>query len=331
VKVALFRTHNNLEEAVQNALKAADWSKHIQGRVFIKPNICSCEFISGAVTSPELLFFLVSFLRDKVAEVIVGESNGYNYNCDDALERTGTEEAVRKAGGRTINLSKDPAVKVEDPKVLQLRNVSLPKTLFEVDSVVSVPVMKTHEFTLYGGAVKNLFGCVPNNRRIFLHPHIDMVFQDLITVLKPKFALMDATTAMEGNGPNRGIPVPMNLILASHDLLTLDKVATHIMGIDWRQIAHLRFLDKNLREKLEAQIIGEDIDSVKRQFLMPYADIAVRAQRWVYKNTLLTRLCFGTPLFNALQDGMKGFRVVNNTIRGKAWVEKYWQDSSKPS
>jgi uncharacterized protein (DUF362 family) len=326
VKVAILRTHNNLEEAVREALKAADWSRHIRGKVFIKPNICSCEFISGAVTSPELLSFLVSFLRDKVAEVIVGDSNGYNYNCDDALERTGIQDAVRKAGGRTINLSNDQTVKVEDPNVLQLRNVPLPKILFDVDSIIGVPVMKTHEFTLYGGAVKNLFGCIPNNRRIFLHPHISKVFQDLITILKPKFALMDATTAMEGNGPNRGIPVPMNLILASHDLLALDKVATQIMGIDWRQIAHLQLLDKNLREKLEAQIIGEDIDSMKRQFLMPYADIAVRAQRWVYKNTLLTRLCFGTPMFNALQSCMKVFRAANNTIRGKAWAKKYWQE-----
>jgi uncharacterized protein (DUF362 family) len=326
VKVAIIRTHNNLEEAVQNALNATNWSKHIQGRVFIKPNICSCELISGAVTNPELLFYLVRFLRDKVAEVIVGDSNGYNYNCDDALEKTGIEEAVRKAGGRTVNLSKDQTVKVEDPNVLQLRNTPFPKILFDVDSIISVPVMKTHEFTLYGGAVKNLFGCIPNNRRIFLHPHISMVFQDLITVLKPKFALMDATTAMEGNGPNRGIVVPMNLVLASRDLLTLDKVATRIMGIDWRQIAHLRLLDKNLQEELEAQIVGEDIDSVKRQFLMPYADFAVRAQRLVYKNTLLTRLCFGTPLFNALQGGMRVFRAANSTIRGKAWVKKYWQD-----
>jgi uncharacterized protein (DUF362 family) len=326
VKVAVFRTHNNLEETVKNALKAADWSKHIRGRVFIKPNICSCEFIPGAVTNPELLFYLVSFLRDKVEEVIVGESNGYNYNCDDALERTGIEDAVRKAGGRTINLSKDRTVKVEDPNVRQLRNVLLPKTLFEVDSLVSVPVMKTHEFTLYGGAVKNLFGCIPNDRRIFLHPHIGMVFQGLITVLQPRFALMDATTAMEGNGPNRGIVVPMNLLLASHDLLTLDKVATQIMGINWNQIAYLHLLDSNLKEELEPEIIGEDIDAVKRQFLMPYADLVVRAQRWVYKNTLLTRLCFGTPLFNALQAGMKSFRAVNKTIRGKTWVQKYWQD-----
>jgi uncharacterized protein (DUF362 family) len=331
VKVVVLHAHNNIDEAVQKALKAADWSKHIRGRVFIKPNICSCEFISGAVTNPELLFYLVSFLRDKVTEVIVGESNGYNYNCDDALQRTGIEEAVKKAGGVIVNLSKDEIVRVEDPYVRKLRKVPLPKTLLEIDSLVSVPVMKTHEFTLYGGAIKNLFGCIPDNRRIFLHPHIGEVFQDLITILKPKFALMDATTAMEGNGPNRGIAVPMNLVLASSDLLALDKVTTQIMGIDWRQVSHLRQLDKYLQTGLEPQIIGEDIDSVKRPFLMPYADLAVKAQRWVFKYTLLTRLCFGTPLFNALQVGMKGFRAVNDSIRGKAWVRKYWQDSSKPS
>lgn len=331
MKVAVLHTHNNLDEAVQNVLNAADWSKHIHGKVFIKPNICSCEFISGAVTNPELLFYLVSYLRDKVEEVIVGESNGYNYNCDDALERTGIEEAVRKAGGSTINLSKDETVRIENPKLLQLNKVPFPKTLLKTDALISVPVMKTHEFTLYGGAIKNLFGCIPNDRRIFLHPHIDMVFQDLITILKPKFALMDATTAMEGNGPNRGIPVPINLLLASPDLLTLDKVATQIMEIDWKQVAHLRLLDRNSQEELEAQIIGESIESVKRQFLMPYADLAVKAQRWVFKNSLLTRLCFGTPLFDALQVSMKGFRAVNNSLRGKTWVKKYWQDSSKSS
>lgn len=328
MKVAVFRTDDKLDEALQNALKAADWSKHIRGRVFIKPNICSREFICGASTSPSLLFSLVNFLRDKVDEVIVGESDGYNYSCDDALEQTGIKEIVKKAGGIILNLSKDQTVKFEDSNVLRLRNVPLPKTLFEVDSIISVPVMKTHEFTQYSGAIKNLFGCIPNNRRIFLHPHIDMVFQDLLTILRPRFALIDATTAMEGNGPNRGIRVPMDLVLASPDLLTVDKVATQIMGIDWRQISHLHFLNDRLHVELEPQIIGEDIDSVKRQFLMPYADTAVKAQRWVYKYPLLTRLCFGTPLLNALQVGMKGFRAVNNTIRGKAWVRKYWQESN---
>jgi len=233
VKVAVFKTTEGLDKALQNALNAAEWTKHIKGTVLIKPNICSKEYIVGAVTNPQLLFHLVSFLRDKVEEVIVGESNGYNYNCDEAFTQTGIEEIVKKAGGKTINLSKDRAVEVQNSNALWLKKIYLPKTLVEADSVVSVPVMKTHEFTLYGGAIKNLFGCIPNNRRIFLHPHLNEVFHDLIVVLQPKFAVIDATVAMEGNGPNRGIPVPMNLVFASSNVLTIDKVATEIMGIHW--------------------------------------------------------------------------------------------------
>jgi len=205
VKLGVFRTDDDLESALKEALKAADWTKHVRGKVFIKPNLCSKYYIQGAVTNPDVLFHLVSILRDRAEEVVVGESNGYNYCCNAALTMTGVKKIVEKAGGKTINLSEDETVKVQNSKTYVLRNFPLPKTLVEADSVVDVPVMKTHEFTKYSGAIKNLFGCIPNNRRIFLHPKFDMVMHDLLVLLKPKFVVMDATFAMEGNGPNRGI------------------------------------------------------------------------------------------------------------------------------
>ena len=328
VKIGVFRTDNGLESALKEALKAADWSKYVRGKVFIKPNLCSKTYIPGAVTNPQLLFHLVSLLRDRAEEVVVGESNGYNYCCDDALTMTGVENIVRKAGGTTINLSNDEIVNVQNPKALFLRNFPLPKTLVEADSIVDVPVMKTHEFTNYSGAIKNLFGCIPNNRRIFLHPNFEMVMHDLLVLLKPKFVVMDAITAMEGNGPNRGIVVPMNLILTSSDLVAMDKLCCEIMGIDWADISYLKFIDKNYqREKTEPQIIGEKIEDIKRPFLLPYADLAVRAQRWVYKNYFLTRLCFGTPFLNMLQGCMNAYRKVDEEIKGKDWVNKHWDNS----
>jgi uncharacterized protein (DUF362 family) len=209
-----------------------------------------------------------------------------------------------------------------------LRNFPLPKTLVEADSVVDVPVMKTHEFTKYSGAIKNLFGCIPNDRRIFLHPHFDMVMHDLLVLLKPKFVVMDATFAMEGNGPNRGIVIPMNLVLTGSDLVAMDKLCCEIMGIDWTDISYINFIDKHLqREETETQIVGEKIEDVKRQFLLPYADLAVRAQRWVYKNYFLTRLCFGTPFLNMLQGCLNAYRKVDTEIKGKEWVDKHWDNS----
>ena len=328
VKIGIVRTDDGLEAALKEALKAAEWDKHVRGKVFIKPNLCSKYYIPGAVTSPEVLFHLVSLLRDRAEEVVVGESNGYNYCCNDALAMTGVEKIVEKAGGKTVNLSEDEIVKVENPEALCLRNFPLPKTLVEADSVVDVPVMKTHEFTNYSGAIKNLFGCIPDDRRIFLHPKFDMVMHDLLVLLKPNFVVMDATTAMEGNGPNRGIAIPMNLILTSSDLLAMDKLCCEIMCINWADISHIQFIDKHLqREETMPQIIGEKVEDVKRQFLLPYADLAVRTQRWVYKHYFLTRLCFGTPFLNLLQGCMNAYRKVDTEIKGKEWMDKHWDNS----
>ncbi len=328
MKIGVFKTNEDIESALKEALKAADWEKHVRGKVFIKPNLCSKNYIRGAVTNPQVLFYLVSFLRDRVEEVIVGESNGYNYCCDDALRMTGVKKIVNKAGGKIVNLSKDEIVKVQNSKTFVLRNFSLPKTLVETDSLVDVPVMKTHEFTTYSGAIKNLFGCIPDDRRIFLHPYFDMVLHDLLVLLEPKFVVMDATFSMEGNGPNRGHVIPMNLVLAGSDLVAMDKLCCEIMGIDWADISYLKFIDKHYRrEETETEIIGEKIEDVKRPFLLPYADLAVRAQRWVYKSYFLTRLCFGTPFLNMLQGCLNVYRKVDEEIKGKEWIDKHWDNS----
>jgi uncharacterized protein (DUF362 family) len=328
IKMGIFRTDADLESALREALEAADWTKHIRGKVFIKPNLCSKHYIRGAVTNPQVLFQLVNILRDRAEEVVVGESNGYNYCCNDALSLTGVKKIVERAGGKTINLSEDEIVNVKNPKAYVLRNFPLPKTLVEADSVVDVPVMKTHEFTKYSGAIKNLFGCIPDDRRIFLHPHFDMVMHDLLVLLKPKFVVMDATFAMEGNGPNRGIVIPLDLILTCSDLVAMDKLCCEIMGIDWAEISYIKFIDNHFqREETETQVIGEKIEDVKRKFRLPYADLAVRAQRWVYKNYFLTRLCFGTPFLNMLQGCLNAYRKVDEEIKGKEWVDKHWDNS----
>jgi hypothetical protein len=120
----------------------------------------------------------------------------------------------------------------------------------------------------------------------------------------------------------------MNLILAGSDILAMDKLCTEIMGIDWADIGYLKFIDQHYNpEDTETQIIGEDIEKVKRPFRLPYLDAAVRAQRWVYKSNILTRLCFGTPFLNMLQGCLNVYRKVDEEIKGKEWVNKHWDNS----
>jgi uncharacterized protein (DUF362 family) len=160
-----------LKEAVKNAgLHGKQW-------IFVKPNISHPEYVPGVVTSPALLHELVSLLRNDNEEVIVGESNGFNYPCRSAFKKTGIETAVKQAGGTVINLSEDKLVKVKfQSNSSPLKELFLPKTMLEADAIVDLALMKTHEWAMYSGAIKNLFGCVPSNKRIYLHPYLSEVF-----------------------------------------------------------------------------------------------------------------------------------------------------------
>lgn len=295
-EVMLFNTgEENLPEVLSKALNFAEFRG--KGTVVIKPNICMPNYVPGAVTNPRVLYNLVSLLRKTAKEVIVGESDGYNYSCSLAFKITGIEPAVRKAGGRILNFSKDKFVEVrfKEPHVKKL---ILPKTLLEADALIDVPVMKTHEFTIYSGAIKNLFGLIPDRRRIFLHPYLNEVLFSLFIFLKPKATLMDALTAMEKNGPTRGDPVKADLILSSKCSLALDMVATKIMGINWKEITHLNYIAGKFELKEEnVKAVGYPITNARRKFALPTADLPVKLQHEIFKHSFLTKTLFCNPKF----------------------------------
>jgi uncharacterized protein (DUF362 family) len=282
-------------------------------RVFIKPNISHPEFIPGVVTDPALLSKIVGLLRDNNSEVLVGESNGYNYSCQCAFKKTGLRNAVLKSGGSFINLSEDKVIKInfrnnsDSPKKL-----FLPKSVLEADEIVDLALMKTHEFTTYSGAIKNLFGCIPNNRRIFFHPFLNEVLLKLYFLLNPKLTIIDARVGLEGNGPTKGDQVKMDLILTSNSALAIDIIASEIMGLTLNQVGHLHYIAKK-RNFERNHIITQGIDPkiVTKKFRLPRIDLPVKAQMKIYQHEFLTKI-----LFCSL-DVVKIFQKITLAYRGK--------------
>jgi uncharacterized protein (DUF362 family) len=307
--VKIFRA----KEDMSDILKEAVVNSGLRGkrRIFIKPNLSHPEYLPGVVTSPELMQELVGLLRDGNSEVIVGESNGFNYPCWTAFEKTGVEAAVKKAGGTVINLSEDKVVEVKFQGNTPLKRLFLPKTILDADAVVDLPLMKTHEFTAYSGAIKNLFGCVPSNRRIYLHPYLPEVFYRLYTLFKPQLTIMDARIGIEGNGPTKGKPVKMDLILTGNDALAIDITATKVMMLNWKE-TYLNYIAKKtgLREE-DIQVEGLPIAEVARRFEPPRIDLPVKAQMMVYQHECLTKV-----LFCSL-DVVRMFQKVTTAYRGK--------------
>ena len=285
-----------VEKDTAEILKKAVIDSGIRGKrkVFIKPNMSHPEFVPGVVTDPMILGQLVGLLRDKVMEVIVGESNGFNYPCGSAFKNTGIETAVRAAGGAVINLSEDKLVKVRIRNNNNaLQELFLPKTVVDSDAIVDLALMKTHEFTKFSGAIKNLFGCLPDNRRIFLHPYLKEVFHSLYRIINPELVVMDARVALEGNGPTKGDPVNMDLLLTGNDALAVDVVASRIMGL---KLDEIRYLDYIMRKEGvgdgDIDVEGVQVAEVMRSFKRPTIDLPVKAQMEIYKHEYLTKVFF---------------------------------------
>jgi uncharacterized protein (DUF362 family) len=289
--VKIFRVKNGISEILKQAVSESGLKG--KKKIFVKPNMSHPEYIPGVVTCPELLSELVGLLRDGVSEVIVGESNGFNYPCNSAFEKTGIRDAVVKAGGRVSNLSEDKVVKVNfSENNSPLKELFLPKTVLDADAVVDLPLMKTHEFTAYSGAIKNLFGCVPSNRRIYLHPYLPQVFYQLYTVFKPSLTIMDARIGIEGNGPTKGKPVKMNLMLVGNDALAIDITAAKIMELNWKH-TYLGYIARKTGFDANAiDVNGLQIDEVKRKFEPPRIDLPVKAQMQIYQHEYLTKMLF---------------------------------------
>jgi uncharacterized protein (DUF362 family) len=289
-KVKIFRAKEDISEIIKEAVANSGLRGKI--RIYIKPNLSHPEYLPGVVTSPEMMQQLVGLLRDGNCEVIVGESNGINYPCWKAFDKTGMKAAVEAAGGTTINLSEDKVVEVKFQTSTPLKRLYLPKTVLDADAVVDLALMKTHEFMAYSGAIKNLFGCVPSNRRIYLHPYLPEVFYRLYTLFKPQLTIMDARTGIEGNGPTKGKPVPLGLILTGNDALAVDIVSAKVMKLNWKQ-TYLDYIAKKTGlQETDIKMEGLPIDSVARRFEPPRIDLPVKAQMMIYQHEYLTKMMF---------------------------------------
>jgi len=307
--VKIYREKGDIRDIVKEAV--ANSGLRGKYKIFIKPNLSHPEFLPGVVTSPELMHHLVGILRDGNREVIVGESNGFNYPCWTAFDKTGAEAAVKAAGGSVINLSEEKVVEVKFQGNTPLKRLFLPKTILDADAVVDLPLMKTHEFMAYSGAIKNLFGCVPSNKRIYLHPYLPEVFYRLYTLFKPKLTIMDARTGIEGNGPTKGKPVKMGLMLTGNDALAVDIAATKVMMLDWKE-TYLKYIAyKTGLHENDIKVEGLPIAEVEHRFDPPRIDLPVKAQMMIYQNEYLTKFFFCSL------DIVKLFQKLTVAYRGK--------------
>jgi len=225
---------------VRELLQACGWKQLVSpgASVVIKPNLCTerPEQISTANTSLGVLRAVCEVLRERTARITIVESDGARYPAEAAFENTGVYELVKDLGIQVLNLSKDVLVEIPDSR---LKGFGMARTWLEADAFITLPALKTHATTVFTGALKNQWGCVPRYDRILLHKHLHELIGDINALRPVTLALMDGLVGMQGRGPINGYPINLNVLLASRDPVALDATAMRLIGLEPRSSRHI--------------------------------------------------------------------------------------------
>lgn len=196
----------------------------------------------------------------------------------------GYTEMAKSLNIPLINLHSGEIIEVPLKNGLVANSVKIHKSLTEIDLLCSVPMMKTHVLGTVTLAMKNLIGLYPGTEyyavRSWLHdraaeagsPGVAYEVIDMNNAVRTGLSVIDASTAMEGNGPSDGNLVDMGLIIAGTSPLATDMVGATLMGFEPDDIPAIVLAHKTGMLPLtsdDIEIRGLRPDQCKRNFVKP--------------------------------------------------------------
>ena len=215
-------------------------------RVAVKVNlVAGLKPDRAATVHPELVCALTRLLRERGAEVVVGDSPGGLYTAayvGHIYDVCGMRAAEKFGAEMNGDFSQEEA---EYPEAVQAKRFPCTSYLLKADAIIDVCKLKSHGMMGMSGAVKNMFGAIPGTIKPEFHykypdaaDFADMLV-DVYERLRPRLCICDGVVAMEGNGPTQGTPRKMGLLLASRDGHLLDTICAELIGLGPEEVPTL--------------------------------------------------------------------------------------------
>jgi uncharacterized protein (DUF362 family)/Pyruvate/2-oxoacid:ferredoxin oxidoreductase delta subunit len=213
------------------------------GSVFLKVNaLIGAAPEKGITTNPEVVRAVVREFQRVTDRIVIGDSPGGPFTpayLKRVYEKTGFAEVARETGAE---LGLDTSTRnVAIPGGKALKSIAICDAMAGADCLVSVSKFKTHMFLNISGAIKNMFGAVPGGNKFTYHSRFtrDSAFAglivDVLLAAAPRLNIVDAVTAMEGNGPRAGELIQMGLLAAGRDALAVDTLMMGLIQIDFEK------------------------------------------------------------------------------------------------
>lgn len=236
--------------------------------VLLKPNLLYGKSPEKAVTThPSILRGVIQIVREAGGIPSIGDSPAVG-SLTKTAEKAGIKAVADEMKCPFVEFNKPTLPPKDEGKIF--KQLEIDQTVLEADVVINLPKFKTHSLTLLTLGVKNLFGCIPGPRKALWHlkagedrETFAQILVDVYQAIRPSLTILDGVVGMEGNGPNSGQPIPLGLILASGDALSLDLVVCDLLGISRKSLMTNRVA---LEQGLGAngiEVFGEGLEDMR--------------------------------------------------------------------
>ena len=248
-KVVILTLDEYLPEKIQNSLRSIIEMLGIKDylankSILLKPNLLAPS--KNAFTPPELVLELIKIIKTDMnaKEVLVGDSTMTKKLTSITFKRSKFNDICEAEKVKTINFFESERVKVNlnNPSYDIEETIYLPKEIKDVDIIINVPKLKTHNGYVYTGAIKNLFGLLGNKMKMHMVHKNKIEFQQMLadiyfaveetnnTELPKVLTIMDCVDCMEGKGPRAGKPRKVGLLIAGFNPAAIDIVGYTLMN-----------------------------------------------------------------------------------------------------
>lgn len=279
-KVAIAKYRKKVQ-SVKKIIEAAEVFKDFSSneRIFLKPNIVYWSKVQdypkyGVVTTSRVIEDTIIFLKEMgISDITLGEgivtSNPRDFElAQHAFETLGYNRFKKKYGIKVINVFERPFEKVDLGDDIEL---NFNTDALYCDKIISLPVLKTHSQAKVTLSLKNLKGFIDIPSRKKCHTEdkendLEFYLAHLPKKLPPVVSIIDGIYSNERGPGYDGVMRRSNILIASSDILSADKVGAEILGYNSADISYLaRYAKENNRpiDLSDVEVVGKSIESLR--------------------------------------------------------------------
>ncbi len=238
-----FRSYS---ETIPRLLELINLSKELKkySKIVLKPYLKEAE---GEKTLSTPVAFVEQVLRfclknkNSVAEIFIAEGAD-GADTMELFNKLGYAKLAERYSVGLIDLNLAEVEAIQQHDFMKFSEIMYPKLLKE-SFLISLPLLSPDEETTFIGALSNMLGAFPSKhyRGFFSRSkskirkwHIKYSIHDILKCKLPDFAIIDSS---EKGVILAGIPQD------------IDKQAAKLLGLDWKDVGHLRLVEENFLEK----------------------------------------------------------------------------------